>query len=1056
MDLALQKLGSALKSKQELLEELVEMRRQAAYWHSIVANTPVFICLVDRAGTIQYLNRTVPGIAMEDAIGRSTFEFLKPDYWQITRECIEQVFDTGQTAFYEAVSAGPNGGSSWYETSLGPVKAGDQVVAVTLIATDITERKRVEEALRKAHDEQDQQVRERTAELSKANEALDIFRRFAEESKEGFGMSDFDGRITYANPALCRMFGEATPDDVIGKNVFTYYSAEYRQRRKDEVIPALLRDGHWQIEQTVSPRHGKPIQTLQSTFLIRDRNGNPFRIAVVISDLTERKRAEEALRQSRDELQAVYDGMPDGLLITDLEGMQFVRVNAAICQMLGYTETELRSLSVSDIHPAEAVPFILERIRATGEAGQLPAGSIPFLRKNGSVFYAEAIGRSLTYHGRPCSMGIFRDITERKRVEDALRTSEEKYRSVVETFPDAIVMSDLEGRVLFASTQAWELLGLAGADELLGRCVFDYVIAADRQRLAANMAQLVESGVRRGTKYTALRPDGTTFPTEVASAVIPDAAGQPKAVMAVIRDITERQRAAEALRQSDERYELAVRGAGVGLWDWDIRTGKLYYSSRWKMLFGYDENEIGDSLEDWVRLLHPDEREQILKLQEDFLAGTSSTIAIEYRLRHKDGSYRWIAAHGLAVRDEQGRAYRFVGSHGDITDRKRAEEALRRSEEQLAERTVLAEWRAFQLQRLAAALTEAEEGERRRLSQVLHDHLQQILVGARLHLDTVQDMTQDDRLAAGLKKTQSLLSEAIEASRSLTAELSPPILYDQGLVAALEWLCYQAQEKFRLTTSVEADPRADLKGEGIGSFVYQAARELILNAAKHGHATAVAIRLSHMDDDYIRLAVTDDGAGCEPERLTPRGDAGGFGLFSIRERLDLIGGSLEITSTPGQGTQATIIAPCKAAPSRRSRPVSDRLDAPDRLPAKDGTRIRVLLVDDHPIYLKGLADLLLEQPNIDLVGEAGDGQAAVEMALRLRPDVIVMDVSMPRMDGIEATRRIKDAMPGIRIIGLSMHETGDLEISMRDAGADAYLPKTAAADDLLAAIMNRV
>ena len=135
------------KTKEQLISELEELRRREEQWRSIVVNTPVFVCLVDRAGTIQYLNRTVPGIAMEDAIGRSTYDFVDPAHWEITRQSIERVFDTGQTAFFEAISAGPNGSRSWYETSVGPVQAGDQVVAVTLIATDITQRKLAEGAL---------------------------------------------------------------------------------------------------------------------------------------------------------------------------------------------------------------------------------------------------------------------------------------------------------------------------------------------------------------------------------------------------------------------------------------------------------------------------------------------------------------------------------------------------------------------------------------------------------------------------------------------------------------------------------------------------------------------------------------------------------------------------------------------------------------------------------------------------------------------------------------------------------------------------------------------
>ena len=142
------------------------------------------------------------------------------------------------------------------------------------------------------------------------------------------------------------------------------------------------------------------------------------------------------------------------------------------------------------------------------------------------------------------------DITERKRAEEALRISEEKYRGVVEACPDAIVMSDLNGRVLFASRQTWGLLGLADSDELVGRSVFDYVIENDRKRLAGNMSNLVEVGVRRNTEYTSIRQDGTTVPVEVSSVVIRDARGQPKAVMAVIRDITERKRARRRCRRA--------------------------------------------------------------------------------------------------------------------------------------------------------------------------------------------------------------------------------------------------------------------------------------------------------------------------------------------------------------------------------------------------------------------------------------------------------------------------------------------------------------------------
>jgi PAS domain S-box-containing protein len=211
------------------------------------------------------------------------------------------------------------------------LNANGQPVFMLGTIQDITERKQgeealrqSEEALRKAHDELEQRVKERTVELAKANESLNIFRKFVEASGEGFGMADLDGTIAYANPALCRLMGEEKLEDVLGKNISAYYPEDYLQRRKDEMIPALLREGDWHTETRVLQRHGKPISVQQTSSLIRDETGNPIRTAVVISDITERKQAEEALakehrnlrhmlRSSDNERQLIAYEIHDGL-----------------------------------------------------------------------------------------------------------------------------------------------------------------------------------------------------------------------------------------------------------------------------------------------------------------------------------------------------------------------------------------------------------------------------------------------------------------------------------------------------------------------------------------------------------------------------------------------------------------------------------------------------------------------------------------------------------------------------------------------------------------------
>jgi CheY-like chemotaxis protein len=211
-------------------------------------------------------------------------------------------------------------------------------------------------------------------------------------------------------------------------------------------------------------------------------------------------------------------------------------------------------------------------------------------------------------------------------------------------------------------------------------------------------------------------------------------------------------------------------------------------------------------------------------------------------------------------------------------------------------------------------------------------------------------------------------------------------------------------------------------------------------------------------DGLLQLTVSDQGVGFDPDVLARAGDpGGGFGLFSVRERLDLFGGKFEVQSAPAQGTRIFLSVPLpEAAPGPQAR---DGLPAPPEQPAPEpprgrptGRRIRVLLADDHAVVRRGLSQMLENEPDLEVVGEAADGREAVEMARALLPDVIVMDVSMPRLNGVEATRIIANESPDVRIIGLSMFEEAERAQAMRDAGAVRYMTKSRAAEDLIAAI----
>jgi PAS domain S-box-containing protein len=491
-------------------------------------------------------------------------------------------------------------------------------------------------------------------------------------------------------------------------------------------------------------------------------------------------------------------------------------------------------------------------------------------------------------------------------------------------------------------------------------------------------------------------------------------------------------RAIEATeRESEQRFRLIANTAPVMIWMSDVDRQLTYVNQRWLEFTGWPPNAAPGRR--WLQLIHPDDVDRSGEVLAQAFDGREP-FQVEHRLRRADGEYRWTVTAGVPRYGADAAFAGFVGTAVDVTDRKRVELALLDSHAALQERTVELERRTTQLRQMASDLTLAEQRARAALAKTLHDGLQQLLVVAAINVTSyVARETRRGLPADELVQAQKHLDEAIAAARSLSVELFPPALQTSGLPMALGWLADWAMSKYGLEVKVSADPRADSDRKDVRALLFESVRELLFNVVKHAQVDQVVVDLALGPNDTLCITVTDEGLGFDPAELDERAtvNQAGWGLFSIRERLILLGGRFDIESARGRGTKFRLIAPRFVAPR----------DVAPRAAAATPNTLTILIADDQPALRKTFRELLEGRPELKVVGEAVNGVEAIAQARRLRPHVVLMDVSMPEMDGVEATRHIRSELPSVQVLGFSVYPRLEEAHPIEEAGAEGFFTK---------------
>jgi PAS domain S-box-containing protein len=898
------------------------------------------------------------------------------------------------------------------------------------------------------------------------------FRLLAEASFEGIAIMEA-GRFVEVNDQYCRILGYAKTE-LLGMEL----AATIPPDDQAEFLP-LLTSGEGQLfELQLIRKDGSTVfvEAQVRPFFIEGRS---CRMAAV-RDLTARREAQGVL--ARYQLLAQY--ARDPLLLMDVDG-RIALVNQAAVDFYGYPREKFQGMDIHAIRTDRA-PVVDHQL------GQARTGGILFETEHrlreGSLVPVEVSSRGIVLDGREMVLSVIRDISRRRQAEGDLVKSYATMKAILDAANESIWLTDPEGRLQLANPTAAQRLGIP-LNDMVGRRMDEFRSSEVGPARLSRLHDVVATATAMDFEDEAggLRFHHSMLP-------IRDAHGKVTAVAGFTRDITQARRAEEALRQSHRRLEVlsaAVAALLHGDNPQDLIGGlarQVMATLQCQLFVTFLTDPATGRLvlyacggirpEDAARLAQVDTAMPFCEAEacetcafvgdhvEPFQA-PPSMLAAQCGIRAyacrplltSDGQVAGTLAFGSTSRDRFSREdlalMAAVTNHIAIAlENQRSKARLRlysvELEQKVAERTAEVHTLVHQLRALAAERIQTEQRERKRLALLLHDHLQQLLVAAQIRvglLSEAKGRLPRDRFEAVL----SILRDAIAASRSLAVELSPPILHQGGLGAALAWHAKRVLELYGFTVHLQAGPIQE-PGEAVKMLLFESVRELLLNAAKHSGAKEATVTLEDGDGGWLRLVVEDSGQGFDPAALAP--GEGGFGLFSIQQRLAHFGGRLDIESAPGSGTRQTLLVPqgSSAAPEAQAGPAPAPPQAVPSQPRGMNPRIKVLLVEDNPIMLQSLTEILTLEPDLRLAGSAQDGLDGLDLARQLHPDVVVTDVAMPRMDGVELTRALQEELPGIKVIGLSLHHEEEVAAAMREAGAVAYLTKGGPFGDLLKAI----
>ncbi len=946
------------------------LKRSETYLRTVLSNAPITIFAIDNQGLFSLsegkgLDRV--GLKPGENVGVSasslygTTCFIEYNGTVTTgKDIIQRVF-AGET-----VKAIDELRGVYFDNHIGPIRDTEgKVIGIVGVATDITDLKQAEQALQASEQR---------------------YRELFENAGEGIIILDMNGRITEAN-RLVEEYGFDRAE-LLGSKLFDFVP-EYDKDRSVSDFQALISGSRVQGQMDVITPKGIRTVEYRDTPIVRA--GEVVGVQAILTDITERKRAEEAYR-------SLVDHSLQGLAI--FQNGRVVFANQTMADITGYPVEEMLTLPPEQVqafvHPDDReLVWSRHRERLCGKS--LPERyEFRGIRKDGSTCWLELHASLIEYQGKPAIQAAYVNITERKMVEEALKESEEKFKSIFEHANDGIIYLDSSGNILDINERAVRMFGGPKQQAVNKHFTEIGVFSPDEIPMFMSSFKKIFAGEEVVLTVPIKNKKGQKIILECSTSVAKtdDGAGR---IMVIARDITERKKAEDVISKlakfpdEDPYPVLRISGHGTVIYGnkasvtllkaWDCQVGKSLpdhwhefildalssgqsqqtevqcddrifaltfapvVEANYVNIYGLDiterkkaEESLWESQERYRALVENtligivvlDTNYKIImvnsmvaglfkKPASDFVGkycfkefekreaicshcpgkraiDSGKTEEVETQGVRDDGSRFYVRNRAVPFFGPDGVMKGFIEMIEDITECKQADKELIENQ--------------AKLKAMASKMLMTEERERQSLAMGLHDEVCQKLVLTKLALESSLSLVSDPNVLASLKIACAGIGETIEKANSLTFELSNPVLRQLGFIVALEkYLADEIQQKYGIAYELESDEQLGTIQDEIKNCLFRVTRELLTNVVKHAHARKVRVSV-HESRGRIYVSVQDDGMGFKESQANAKvSKTARFGLFSIREQLEYLGGHLEIESEPGRGTAATIVVP---------------------------------------------------------------------------------------------------------------------------------------------------